>query len=219
MPYQTETVRLSIQGVVTGAGGWSTGLSVPVVLSGGSWGLNQIQGVSDALQGLAATWWTSIKALNLGQLSYTGVKVYVFHPGTSKAYAAAVSPVAPVAGTGAAQGGGLFTSLCVSLLSDTVGRSARGRIYIPFTVACSGGQFTSGNLTTANTATKALIDSINAADWTSFNVTSKRVSVASLTKGLNYTITRLRCDSVPDTQHRRTDKLIATNTATATVAP
>lgn len=101
-----------------------------------------------------------------------------------------------------------FVSLVLSVLSDTPGRSGRGRMYLPVTAYAlpSDHQFSQATLNSVGAACKALFQSVNALNMVPSGIASQQCVVASSTKSATYPVTELALDSKPDVQHRRSDK-------------
>lgn len=106
-----------------------------------------------------------------------------------------------VPGTGTA--GPALAALVCTLYTDGFGRSARGRVYLPY----SGGWNTVGQ---ANSVTSGMLNNLKS--WlnksSSAGVTGPATEpvVMSLTKGQASTVTHIRVDSKCDTQHPRQQK-------------
>lgn len=114
----------------------------------------------------------------------------------------------------------LYVACCVSMLTAFPGRSKRGRMYLPATAYPVNGA--TGQWSTAATATTTvtnlashLVNSAHTPGWGS--PASFSPVVLSKTLGSTEDIVSLRIDSIPDTQHGRTRKLVAVAVATHTV--
>lgn len=219
MAFTSDYLKINIYGTVAGGDVWNTGLYVRTTLSAGSWGLDNLNTLSGSIDTLLATWWTTWKAVNSSSISWTGHKLYAYPQSGGSAYLSVDKPTAtPVAGTGG-NAMPLFTSLCSSLRSNTAGRHGRGRMYVPATgLALTAGQVAAVSLNTYNGATKTLIDALNAADWSAYNVTNKRVTIVSHSSATFYDVARILLDSKPDVQHRRDNRIPANATDSKTVA-
>lgn len=144
---------------------------------------------------------------------------YWYAPNTTKA--AMVSTAAPMAVVGVGTGAlPLFTSVCFSLRSATPGRSGRGRNYMPCTIGGvigGTGQVGGTSVTNSSPAWAAAIRGLNGMAAGVVNPHGQTVVVASFTKGAGYPIRSIVIDSIPDTQHRREDKLVAVTVSTTAV--
>lgn len=106
------------------------------------------------------------------------------------------------------QGGGsgagpLWTACCCTLLTGFAGRSGRGRVYVPADSAgYASGQFGTANVDTVGRGMRDLIDHINGSSIAGESAT---VIVASSTGPKD--VTRVRVDSLPDTQRTRADSV------------
>jgi len=220
MAYATDTVRLSVYGTIDGVQSWSTGFALAVELAPGSWGPNNLQSLVSALNtGPLTTWWTALTLIPGTTTLWTGTRAYYYPAGaTSSAFLADVPLTTAKAGTGAGSMPRLI-SICASLRTDVAGRSGRGRSYFPCTGVSTPttGQFASTTCTTVANAYAALLTSFNGFNVAPYNLTGMTSVVASLTKSQNNDITSVIVDSIPDTQHRREDKLSPGSIAHAVV--
>lgn len=145
--------------------------------------------------------------------------VYWYAPNTTKA--AMVSTAAPMVVTGVGTGSlPLFTSLVFSLRSAVPGRSGRGRNYMPLTIGGSvggTGLASAAAMPTVSSAWATAIRGLNGMAAGVVNPQGQSVVVASFTKGAGYPIRSVVVDNIPDTQHRREDKLVATGVGTTAV--
>lgn len=144
------------------------------------------------------------------------LKAYLYRNGVLSAQgAAAIAPVAGTSGTALPN----YVAMCVSLLSNMPGKSGRGRMYLPATgaaIAAATGQYSS-TLTAILTNLASYLDGINAVLSPLPGSPSGACAVVSNTHGLMNPVTSIRTDSLPDTQHGRTRKDIATAVYSATL--
>lgn len=147
-----------------------------------------------------AAWYTGIDV-------FLGIKTYAYfsHSTSADLQSEALFPSAR-AGAGTANHP-KESSIVVSLRSPQPGRSGRGRFYLPAT----------GIAMNANgvIASNAAVDDLGDAALALFNglIDDTLLPViASFTKGASYGVTSLVIDNKPDTQRRRTDKIVATHT-------
>jgi hypothetical protein len=115
-----------------------------------------------------------------------------------------------------------YVARCITTLTNQPGRSRRGRFYLPQTagsVTASTGLFASISTALGNMA--GLLGSASGAQSSGYffggSETASYVVVSS-THGYTTHITSLRADNVPDTQHGRENKLVATVTDAVTVS-
>lgn len=217
MAIPNDYLKISLTGTISGGGTWSTGFHSRAD-RGTAWSLTDIQSLTNGLVTPATTWWTAVKAQVTSAMSWTGVKVYVYPSGGGPAYGVASASVTPSAGSLASGGGPLLQSMCVSLLSATAGRSARGRMYLPCTALISSSGYFASAVVDANVnATAALMTAINAQDWTAYSAVSHKCCVVSQKVPAEYDIVTVRADNKPDTQHRREDALNASYTKATAV--
>jgi len=112
----------------------------------------------------------------------------------------------PLAGSGTANHP-KETCLVVSLRSLTPGRSGRGRFYLPATgiaMDATGQTSSSTDIDNLASAAKTMFDALIANDY--------EPVVASFTKSAAYPVATIVVDNRPDTQRRRTDKILPTHT-------
>lgn len=129
-------------------------------------------------------------------------------------YAAAASSAdltAEFTFTNAAQGGGskespTMQACCVSLLTGAAGRHNRGRVYVPADgEALAVHQFSSGHVPIVGRGIRDLIDHINGSTLAGEDCT---VVIASQ-QAVPPPVTRIRVDSLPDTQRVRANGQVA----------
>lgn len=106
------------------------------------------------------------------------------------------------------------TAMVVSTRSPVPGRSGRGRMYLPAIAADLGNnlRFSQTRITGVATATAALIGAFGSSSYQDVRL---RAVVAS-TAGAR-PIVRVEADDDPDVQRRRSDKILAINTAVVPV--
>lgn len=218
-PVPYDMTHLVYGGTIAGSQKWSIGFWLYTPLSG-AWGLPNQATWTASLRALGETWWGSVMTIATADTVFLTTATYLYLAGdTTAAQVATATPSTGYVGTGTvvlpAQ-----TSLVATLRTAVAGRSYRGRLYFPMT----GGALTTGHQTaTAKcdslaTATKTLIDGINALVPTGGNPPSVRVSVRSGAGGGHSTpVTQVAVNSLPDTQRRRTGSILPSYTATATI--
>jgi hypothetical protein len=152
-------------------------------------------------------------------VSYEQLKVYYYPASTTVAeYVGVAAPATIVHGT---HGGTMppLVAMVASLRTPFEGRSRRGRMYWPAMGALNSadGQYQDATCAAIATGTAAMLTAVNALDLTSEGVTGSTVVVASFTKAYTTPVTEVIVDSIPDTQHRREDKLGADYTHSGAV--
>lgn len=217
--YLTPVIRLIPNGHINTTQTWSTGLSMALNLSSSDLTQAQLDGVlSDCLTSFA-TWWTAIKPFCSGLTQYDGLRAYYYPFGATKASLSSVTLITPVVGTGTLALPS-FVSCVATLRTATPGRRGRGRNYLPTNAlqATNAHQFTQANITTIANAHAALLTALNALNLTARGIGSHNQVVNSSSNiGTNFPITRVTVDSLPDTQHRREDKFLASSVVSAAV--
>lgn len=110
-----------------------------------------------------------------------------------------------------------FCSIVASLRTPDPSKSGRGRNYLPMTAANldSNADLPLTKVTDLATKWATMIRAINAN--TATTAVAGTVIVASFTKGTYAPVTRVLVDSKVDTQHRRSDKVVAAFAFTSAV--
>jgi len=165
----------------------------------------------------------------LGQLAsyfgttakWTDLKVQEWDTTGQISGAAQVPFTSPVGGTGTVHLPD-FLAVVVTLQTDIPRRLARGRLYVPMlsAVACSQGQLTSTDTQTINNSTQTLINALNVdttleGAWTGFRC----VIASAAGAGQNTHISRVRTNSLIDTQRRRQNTTPAAFQSVANITP
>lgn len=218
MAFTSDYLKINLRGTVLGGDVWNTGFHVRTTLSSTAWTYSSLGDLAEAWHTNADTWWTAWKAFNYSGVAFTGFDLLAYSSsGSTTAYASHSRDTTAVNGTGANQLPN-YVSCVNSLKADEGGRHGRGRMYVPCTSAgLTGGQFGSTNVDTMAAATLAMLQSVNSADWSTFNVTSKAVTVVSRATSTFHDVKRITLDSLPDVQHRRTNRINPTYLKTSSV--
>jgi hypothetical protein len=172
------------------------------------------------LNGFKTLVWTPA-SVPLAGLNATGVnlataKAYLYRNGVLSAQGTA--SITASAGT-STRFMPFYTALCVSLLTNTPGRSGRGRVYLPYTGATINGTTgqSSDTLTTIANNFASMATGYGPDDNGFPGDPTSELEVVSSTHATSAKVVSVRIDSIPDTQHGRTRKVVATSTATASV--
>lgn len=108
----------------------------------------------------------------------------------------------PIQGSGSSAGPG-YVAMCCSLLTGSAGRSNRGRIYVPAEAAgYASGQFGASVVDTVGAGVRDLIDHINGS-----TIGGEAATVIIAGKNGPIDVSRVRVDSIPDTQRPRFDNV------------
>lgn len=196
----TAYQRIVVQGLGPGSEIWQTGVTTvalsPLVDQ------PALQSYCNTLEPMFNTWWNSCKVSAYPLYKYTGINAYQYQWPNTKAQFQAQTLRAAVAGTGAAGGCPIDTACVVSIRSAVPGRSARGRMYVPFHKAMDAltGLIIPADAAVIGTATKALFAAI-------VGGSTGAPIVASRTHGTWYPPTSLVTDNKPDVQRRRENRL------------
>lgn len=222
MPYPSGDVIKYVVGGAIASDDWSCGVWQTV--SGLTGNPTTTQMNTDALATLnvfnndvwsAAT--AGQKTVNASGTLLSTIKSYLYRNGVLTRQGTA--SITAVAGTGTAVLP-FYTAMCCSLLTDTAGRSGRGRIYLPFTAGAllaATGQMNIGALSGYATNVAAFLTALNTNNTNFPGTPTQQVVVLSKTLGNTFPVTTVRIDSIPDTQHGRTRKDIASSVGTHAV--
>lgn len=172
-------------------------------------GVSTTDQIASAVASAATTFMDNVKDRINGQTSLQTIRVYRLPSITGKATEAAEAPVG-IVGTGGGAGALPNQVSCVaSLLTSGVGRSRRGRIFLPINAAGTtegSGLYSSDVVTQVASVTGAFLGNINSAANLRF------VKVFSRTLGQAITVTDVSVGNVPDTQRRRRNGLVEVRT-------
>lgn len=199
MAIPPQTVRLTVKGTGPGSEIWITGCwlatSAPVADAAALSGFLSVWATA------FGTWVTAIKPFWYPSYIWTELHAYYYeHSGVSADFAASAA-VTPTPGTVAGNGSPIDTCLVMSLRSNFVGRSHRGRMYLPYHKAATttGLIAIPGDATTAATATAALLTSLHSGTFTPV--------IMSRTLAATTPVTSVVADERPDVQRRRVNRL------------
>lgn len=209
MPYVANRLKIVPFGHIDNVQTWSTTVQCLVELDVNSWGLSDVQAVSDDLVVYFNTWAVSLLPIWSPDTTYEGIRCYYYGSvGDHAELQAESQPANPPSGSNSAWLP-TYTSLVASFRTPMTGRSGRGRSYVPLTGAtlAAGGQVAAGDCTRVGNAFVALLQALNAYSNATHHLTNLTPCVMSATKSLATPIASIIVDSLPDTQHRREDKL------------
>ena len=213
-------VKVVMKGLIGTGQTWSAGVFLHVVTGEDppthAFLLEAGSGVNDAVVNY---WEDTPRSINNGNCQCTGWAMYAY--GSTSTTSVAVNEYefgGPIGGEGSASLPNL-TAMVQSLRTDVSGRSYRGRMYLPATGATltSDGHFTNAQCTGMALATSKYLTALGTALTPTGGGTGATPVVASFTKSICTEITQVLVDDIPDTQHRREDKLGAAFTGVAAV--
>lgn len=219
-PY--DRIRMVIEGTINSSQTWSTSLTVTgeptsVALTPNqgyldTWIQNRVVNVRDFFT--VGTSGSRVSDLFNAATLVTGLKAYLIPAGSDTASLLSEANFgAAIPGTGVSNHPA--QTACVASLRSTVpGRSGRGRMYLPATGAAIGATMQFSN--TICTGVAGRVAQLAADLGTSSYQDAPLKSIVASTAGARQ-ITRVEVDNDPDTQRRRSDKLIASFTAVSTV--
>ena len=220
MPLPVDRIKMTVFGSIDTSQGWSTSINFIAELAGGSWGPSDATALATALDaGAVNAWWLTAKAAASTTTTHDGTRL-LFYPAGSETATVIGEHILPTAQVGTGTGNNpRLIAMVASLRSDVAGRSGRGRSYFPATgmAVNTNGQWTTGNCGLVGGAYVTLLNSMNALDVSGYGLTKLTAAIASFTKSQMNDITSVVCNSLPDTQHRREDKLGAAFTYTGAV--
>lgn len=206
----TVMVKVVLYGSMSSAQSWSTGFYVacPGLTTPPS--ATQLNDIAGAAEAAAASWWTALHAYQAPYCSLDGVRCYSYASGSNTSTAVGEYPAA--AGTDGLGSHPIppYVSLVVSLRTAISSRSTRGRMYVPLTDGGyfdGSGQATSSLCNALRVATTNLMNAVVGDVNSTLTGATAEVVVASFTDAKVTPVTQLIVDSLPDVQHRRTDKV------------
>lgn len=209
-------IKIVLHGTMLGSQTWSTGFFLAIPAATAVPSAADCTAAAAAANAAALTWWGSIKSQEAPYCSYVGARAYAYAAGSSTSSATGeATSGSPVPGTNGSANVP-YVSLVASLRTATSSRSTRGRMYVPYTggnVIDTNGQATTFQTTAWANAIHDLLATTVEQVAVGLSQPSTELVVASFTDGKVTPVTQIRVDSLPDVQHRRTDKLGAANTA------
>lgn len=205
-----NALKIVLRGTQSGDQSWSTAFWAEVGAGSAITGTN-ITPLAVAIEAAAPNTFASFCANHIWSsiTHYEGCTVYYYPDGSTHATLVGEAPATAIPGTLTDYQPPLL-SMVHSLRTAFSGRSFRGRMYVP----CSGfavsstGQWGSGVCTSQAGAAAAMFDTFNGGDYSAHGLASQGAIVASFTKGDMTPINEVIVNSLPDTQHRRQDKLL-----------
>lgn len=199
MPIPANTARYEIRGRGPGSEIWMTSFWLQASSPYASATVLQAQ-LNNLLPDVLV-WWNGVRVNIASSYTYTELRAYAYAGGGDTAEFGASALVSTSAGALGASGSPIDTALVVSLHTGFVGKSRRGRMYVPYHNTCS---MTTGLITATATdyalITKTLFDSVN-------THSADRVSVVSRTLGDSAPVLSVSFDQKPDVQRRRENRL------------
>lgn len=217
-------IRATFGGAMGAGDNWTCGLSIKVGTLpepiGSSAELTTFAGT------LRAAWinrvWQGTSGI-LGSVasgtSYSVCKTYQYDPG-GILQAQGQDNVTAVPGTNTTTVHPAYVAACATLQTAHFGRSYRGRMYLPVTGANVGSaslQFTSSVNQWTTALAAFLADVLGMTPTLAGAATPVAPIVYSSKLSFQSVITGVRIDSIPDTQHGRENKFVATTTGSHTV--
>lgn len=150
------------------------------------------------------TFWTAHKVHVYPTYAITEYRAYSYAGGSTKSQFEQAITFTGVPGTLSGNGSPVDTCLVASLRTNFVGRSRRGRMYLPFHEVCtSAGMIGTGDPTPTATAVAAMLSGVNADGFGNVAVVSQVLSTPE-------PVTSVVVDNKPDVQRRRENRISAT---------
>jgi hypothetical protein len=212
MPLPANVVKINMRGTGVGSEIWQAGLW----WKGASDVTSQadLQSNLDAAVAAYTTFWNSCKPNIATGFAWTGLTAYWYAGGPTALYVAS-HDVAAAPGTLTGNGSPLDTSLVISLITKTSGRSFRGRMYMPCHAPVPVGTgLWAGQAATYSAAAATMMLAVEAATAHTWGPV-----VASRKLGVFNFVNFARCDSLPDVQRRRENRMSKGNiTSTLVIA-
>lgn len=195
--------RLVMTGPMSMAGTWSVGLAVTAPAAATAAGIQAwLDGIAADVASSYSNGTASWGAMATNGTNLAALRGYHYPAGSKNADLTAVhaygTPVAGLAGTGAQT----MSACAVSLLTNAAGRHNRGRCYVPADGATfENHQFTQAECNVVGAGFRDLIDHVNGS---TIGGEDAQVVIASQLP-TPPVVTRVRVDSLPDTQRPRAD--------------
>lgn len=157
---------------------------------------------------IGGLWTDFIKGWNASGLTLNRTKLSFYDNGALSVTAEHAVTVAAASGTAPQPG---YVTQCISLYTNLARRYARGRMYIPRTGnAPAAATFQWTTISTALGQLKTRLHNIETALQTNLTgATAANLRVVSQTGVGSQQVTQLKADSIPDTQHGRTRRMLA----------
>lgn len=218
-----NTLLMRVIGTIGSSQTWSVGLKATVALTASTWSVQNLQTVTNALEPFWNTWALTMNSVVRPSIGYGGIKTYYVPQGFSRATLQAQTLRATVTGSQAVSGSPDYTAMVVTLQTASVGRTARGRVYVPCNVPVppADGQFPQATLDNYSTGLRTLINSLNAYTNAAAGINALTVVVSSSSSKTvapaNNAVIALRADSRPDMQERRVNKQNPIRVATRSI--
>lgn len=206
MAYQGEHILMQFHGKIRTDEEWSCGIrSSSIATAPVADYLNSIAGTAQAA-------WTTFMTTCAGEfspsVSFTGVSVRRILPSGRSSELAEKSPATPTVGAGSA-GMPNQIATCLTLLSQTPGRSGKGRIYLPLlgaTLTAGTGRIVTATVTKIAGASVVLLNTLNNV-LTAQSGTVVAIQSQAAVNGGSHPVRSIRVGDVFDTQRRRRDSL------------
>jgi hypothetical protein len=210
--YPGETIRFV--GVATNVGGELINTGFWVFTNSATTSQAELDSQTAAVAGFWNTMTTTLKPYWYPGVVWQSLKSYYYDGTSNNAVMQSQAALTGNAGQVASAGAPIDTALVCSLRTGFPGRSLRGRMYIPWHggVTVATGNAATANATAYATAIATMFNSYNSGypGW---------CAVVSRTLGSSRPITQVLCDTRPDVQRRRENKLAIVAVQSATVTP
>lgn len=214
-----DTIKIVLGGTLATTQNWTTSLWMNLGVFTSALSQSQLDTIAGQIATPASAWAGQCANGWASSTIWNDLKVYWYPAGaTTSSLVSEVLPT-PVAGSSASSPLPGFTSCCVTLRTNTPARWARGRSYVPVTATTlnTSYQFQSSIGSQIGTGYKNFLQALNALSLSLPGGSNNKVSVVSFTRGVVNTVTKISSDNLPDTQHRRTDKVAKSTLFTQTI--
>nr|CRY97563.1 hypothetical protein [uncultured prokaryote] len=171
---------------------------------------------ASALASFNTKYWTATgagQAINGPFCKLAFAKAYGYNSGGALAAEGAATMTAT--GGTATSSHPAYVAMCATLITDSFGRSYRGRSFLPATGAYIGtdAQFSVGQATSNATAYGLFLKNLNTLTAPTASGDQFQPAVLSIAKAVLTPISQVAIDTIPDTQRGRQNKLTATGRA------
>lgn len=221
MPLPAKLLKIQMFGKLYGIQDWSTSVFIQGGAAATDPTATDLNGFLGSIWGLTHPPYAAFRPLNFTSSYVTGLKAY-WYPNANGI--ATVQGIYTAGGTSPGTGTNRMPPLCSAVLSlktGFIGRSYRGRSYMPITgtpALANNGEVTNTAIDAYVLAQKQYFDDLNAITWSGIWMKSGKVVVASATKGVSTAVTSVACDSIVDTQHRRSNDFTPSYTKESALA-
>lgn len=217
LPSPSDMIKININGTIGAAQTWSTGVWADAAGASNATSAD-CAAMAAILKPAVVSNWITFQPKNPSLVKLTDVSVYAYAGGSITSHANGSSAVAGTPAGSASLGTAALLAVCCSLLTGSSGSSFRGRMYWPVTGMGADATDLNWTATQVSDIASSVANMLNTFQAATQTVITNCVPVVySPTRGLTTAITSVKVDSMPDTQHRRENKMGSARSSTASV--